>query len=306
MQPADEALYPASSPSINCEPDMSRQFDPAAPDFDLFDSGLPLEATTSPGVFNDFTTSNAQYPMSFGSPEASNYKNPQLEPASFIDSSIRDPSLSAPSTASPHGSFEDSSSDSSGSNKRKSSSSQSSRSAVASGDITMSDDGPMGEYNMDNTMRENDAPSFGNYDGTINPMMMDSNLEFSDKTMENDFDFDSAASSPSPFPFTSMESPKMPRIKHEQMEKRNNGLSKTKSAHNKANSVSSNSCALDCTLTIVATLCYAVHERAYDHFTGGFSPFRHDDEPRILASDFLQLTISWLRRGVHKWDNAES
>jgi hypothetical protein len=86
-----------------------------------------------------------------------------------------------------------------------------------------------------------DAPSFDAYEGTIDPSstMNNTNFEFSDKTMENDFDFDSAASSPSPFGIgpVEMESPEMPTIKHDTPMKSSQALKNKMKNHNKANSV---------------------------------------------------------------------
>lgn len=106
----------------------------------------------------------------------------------------------------------------------------------------MGDDTDMGDWKVED-MISGDVPNFGGFDGTgtINPSTMNNNFEFSDKTMENDFDFDSAASSPSPFGVRAveMESPEMPTIKYDTPRK-HSPLVKTKTkSHNKVNSVSS-------------------------------------------------------------------
>ena len=104
----------------------------------------------------------------------------------------------------------------------------------------MADEMDMGDWKTDDDVTSrNDPPSFGGYDGTINPSAMDAHFEFSDKTMENDFDFESAASSPIAFGLrpVDMESPEMPTIKYDTHRK--NPVVKTKfRTHNKGNSVS--------------------------------------------------------------------
>jgi len=215
---------------------MSGRLD-SDPDLEFFNSNA-LETDSSPGYIlaEDFATDSSQFLGGFGSPEVSKCPLPDRATASsFLETNLHQ-TLSAPSTASPAGSYQDSSSDSSG-YKRKSSS-DSSRSAITSADIMMADDMDMGDWKADNIVRGNDGISFGVYDGTINPSAMDTNFEFSDKTMENDFDFDSAASSPSAFGLrpVEMESPEMPTIKYDTPRK-NNPMIKTKfRSHNKANS----------------------------------------------------------------------
>ncbi|KUJ09195.1 uncharacterized protein LY89DRAFT_598700 [Mollisia scopiformis] len=216
---------------------MSGRLD-SDPDFEFFDSNLAGAA--SPGTFlnaEDFATDNSSFLASFGTPNPTNYKSPLPDQGSILDSRLQ-PTLSAPSTASPAGSYRDSSSESSG-YKRKSSS-DSSRSALTSGDIMMADDTDMNDWKVEDMM-SGDATGFGGFDGTgtINPSTMNTNFEFSDKSMENDFDFDSAASSPSPFGGirpVEMESPEMPTIKYDTPRK-HSPLLKTKTKnHNKANS----------------------------------------------------------------------
>jgi hypothetical protein len=237
MQNSAEAVYSASSPPFIFDSDMSGRLD-SDPDFEFFDSNLPLEAANSPGVFlaEDFATDTSQYLTNFGSPAPLNHKSPLPDQESLLDTRVQQ-SLSAPSTASPAGSYQDSSSESSG-YKRKSSS-DSSRSALSPGDVMMADDTDMGDWKVEDMISGNDASNFGGYDGTINPASMSTNFEFSDKTMENDFDFESAASSPSPFGIgpVDMDSPEMPTIKYD-TQKRKSPMSKTKfKNHNKANSV---------------------------------------------------------------------
>ncbi|KAF8857551.1 hypothetical protein BDZ45DRAFT_428120 [Acephala macrosclerotiorum] len=230
MPTTAEPVYSASSPPFILDSDMSGRLD-SDPDFEFFDCNLADAA--SPGAFlnvEDFATDNTSFLTKFGSPTPTNQKSPLQDQGSILDSRLQQ-TLSTPSTASPAGSYQDSSSESSG-YKRKSSS-DSSRSALTSGDTDM------GDWKVEN-MISGDAPSFGGFDGTgtINPSTMNTNFEFSDKAMENDFDFDSAASSPSPFGVrpTEMESPEMPTIKYDTPRK-HSPLLKTKTKnHNKANS----------------------------------------------------------------------
>ncbi len=238
MPTTAEPVYSASSPPFILDSDMSGRLE-SDPDFDFFDSNLGGAA--SPGTFlnaEDFATDNSSFLTEFGSPNLTNHKSPLPDQGSILDSRFQQ-SLSAPLTASPAGSYQDSSSESSG-YKRKSSS-DSSRSALTSGDTMMADDTDMGDWKGED-MISGDAPSFGGFDGTgtINPSAMNTNFEFSDKTMENDFDFDSAASSPSPFGTrpTQMESPEMPTIKYDTPRKHSPLLKTKAKSHNKANSVS--------------------------------------------------------------------
>jgi hypothetical protein len=224
----------ASSPPFILDSDMSGGRLDSDPDFEFFDSN---QAANSPGIFlaEDFATDSSQY-LNFGSPNPTSHKSPLPDKASLLDTRVQQ-SLSAPSTASPGGSYQDSSSESSG-YKRKSSS-DSSRSVLTSGDIMMADDTDMGDWKVEDMIGGNDSTAFGGYNGTIDPSSMNNNFEFSDKTMENDFDFESAASSPSPFGMrpVDMESPEMPTIKYDTPGKGTPMMKKLKH-HNKANSVS--------------------------------------------------------------------
>ena len=244
MQTSAEPVYSASSPPFILDSDMSGRLD-SDPDFEFFDSNLPLDATNSPGIFlaEDFSTDSSQYLTNFGSPNPANHKSPLPDQGSLLDTRLQQ-SLSAPSTASPAGSYQDSSSESS-EYKRKSSS-DSSRSALTSADVMMADDTDMGDWKVDDMIRGNEPRNFGGYGGTINPSTMDTNFEFSDKTMENDFDFESAASSPSPFGIgpVDMESPEMPTIKYDTPRAKDSPVLRTKfnKNHNKVNSVSDFKC----------------------------------------------------------------
>ncbi|KAH7370736.1 hypothetical protein BKA65DRAFT_522347 [Rhexocercosporidium sp. MPI-PUGE-AT-0058] len=199
---------------------MSGRLD-ADPDFEFFESNL--EGVSSPGFFlaEDLTTDPSQFLTNFGTPNTATQKSPLPEHSSLLDTRVQQ-SLSAPSTASPAGSYQDSSSESSG-YKRKSSS-DSSRSA----DIMMADT-DMGDWKVEESVLGNDASNYGVFEGTINPAAM-SNFEFSDKTMENDFDFESAASSPSPFRIGPVDSPEMPIIKQD-TPRRHSPLLKSKYMH---------------------------------------------------------------------------
>jgi hypothetical protein len=242
MQASAEAVYSTGSPPYILDSDMSGRLD-SDPDFEFFDANLPQEASNSPGIFfaEDLATENSQI-IDFSSPTTTVYKSPLQGKAPLINTKVPHP-ISAPSTASPAGSAHDSSSESSG-YKRKSSS-ESSRSALTAGDILMADE-DMTDWKMDDLVGDlTDAndPSvvFGAFDGTIDPTSMDSNFQFNDKSMENDFDFESAASSPSHFGFgpVDMDSPEMPTIKHDTPHKHSPGMkSKFNKNHIKANSVS--------------------------------------------------------------------
>lgn len=236
MQTTAEPGYSASSPPFIFDSDMSGRLDSDS-DLEFFNSN-PLESANSPGYIlaEDFATDSSQYLTGLGSPETSKSPLPDRAASTFLETNLHQ-TLSAPSTASPAGSYQDSSSDSSG-YKRKSSS-ESSRSAFTSGDTMMADDLDMGDWKADDMIRGNGETNFGGYDGTINPSAMDTNYEFSDKTMENDFDFESAASSPSAFGIrpVDMESPEMPTIKHDFPRKHNPVVKSKFKNHNKANSV---------------------------------------------------------------------
>lgn len=104
----------------------------------------------------------------------------------------------------------------------------------------MADDADMGDWKMEEM--GNDASTYGAFDGTINPASMNTNFDFNDKSMENDFDFESAASSPSPFGIgpVDMDSPEMPTIKHDTPRKTSPPMKKKiNTNHHKAASVSS-------------------------------------------------------------------
>lgn len=239
MQTTAEPVYSAKSPPFIFNSDMSGQPD-SDTDLEFFNSNS-LESTSSPGFIlaEDFVTDSAQFLGGFGSPETSKSSLPERTTASsFLDTKLHQ-TLSAPSTASPAGSYQDSSSDSSG-YKRKSSS-ESSRSAFTSADTMMADDMDMVDWKNDDILQRDDALSFNSYDGTINPSVMDTNFEFCDKTMENDFDFESATSSPSAFGLrpVEMDSPEMPITKYDPPRKKSQ-IVKTKSRnHNKMSSVGS-------------------------------------------------------------------
>jgi hypothetical protein len=240
MQTSAEAVYSASSPPFIIDSDMSGRLD-SGPDFEFFDSNnLSLDSANSPSIFlAEEYTDGSQF-LNFSSPPPSTYKSPLQGKASPIDTKVQQhPPLSAPSTASPTGSCPDTSSESS-EYKRKSSS-ESSRSALSTGDVMMADDADMGDWKTEDMIATNDAAGFGTFDGTINPASMNTNFEFNDKSMENDFDFESAASSPSPFAIgpVDMGSPDMPTIKYNAPRKRSPAVkNKFHRNHNKASSVS--------------------------------------------------------------------
>jgi hypothetical protein len=238
MQASAEAVSTPDSPHL-CDLEMSRPTD-LDPDFEFFDANPLEEASSDLDVF--FTESLATEDSQVGhfdSPAISGFKSPTQSKAPIINTKVLHP-ISAPSTVSPAGSLQDSSSDSSG-YKRKSSS-ESSRSALTAGDILMMDE-DMLDWKMDDLMGDmetnNPLVVLGASDGTIDPISMDNNYQFNDKTMENDFDFESAASSPSPFAFgrVSMDSPEMPTIRHDTPHKHSPVTnSKFNKNHIKANS----------------------------------------------------------------------
>lgn len=234
--PATEAA-PYSSPFI-LDP-MSENNDDL--DFEFFNSNIatPFEAAaSSPAVFltDDFP---------FDSSIATLPKQEGADALSTLQ--VRPQALSAHSSASPAGSFQDSSSDSSIYN-RKTSSDSSHSAFTGKGDAMMTDTDMGGDWPMHDMLGAGGG-AFGTFDGTVNPAAMNDNtFNFSDKTMENDFDFDSAASSPSPFaPSASasrnaaagnMETPEMPTIKYETPHKQSPKLKSKFGQHTKANSVS--------------------------------------------------------------------
>ncbi|KAL2066558.1 hypothetical protein VTL71DRAFT_2629 [Oculimacula yallundae] len=229
MPTTTEPVFSASSPPFIFDSDMSGRID-TDPDFEFFDSSL--EGVSSPGFFlaDDISTDASQF-LNFGTPNPANQKSPLPDHSSFQDTKVQQ-SLSAPSTASPAGSYRDSSSESSG-YKRKSSS-DSSRSALTSTDIMMADT-DMGDWKAEEPMLGNDMSNYGMFEGTINPADM-SNFEFSDKTMENDFDFESAASSPSPFGIGPAASPEMTIVKQDTPRRHSPMLKSKFTKHDKRNS----------------------------------------------------------------------
>ncbi len=278
------------------------------PDFEFFDSHLPLEAATSPSSFlpEDFSTDPSQYVTNFGTPNPANQKSPAPDPGSIRDTRVQ--SLSASSTASPAGSYQDSSSESSVGYKRKSSS-DSSRSALTSADIMMGDDADMVDWQVEDIRAGNEAQNLGAFTGTIDPSSMN-NFEFSDQTMENDFDFESAASSPSPFGIGpgEMDSPEMPTIKYDTPRKYS-PMMKTKSKkHTKAASVRILGSRKIFTQAnrIVAAFSHTRHEWFNDcGISRGLALICHGHQPRILAFCLLQqFTIPSDRRRIYKWDYA--
>ncbi|CZT07457.1 related to SPT23-suppressor of TY retrotransposon [Rhynchosporium agropyri] len=233
MPTTKEPVFSASSPPYIFDSEMigPRDTDPQFDDF--FDSSLE-GVGSSPGFFlaEDIATDTSQF-LSFGTPNPTNQKSHLLDHSSPLDRGAQ-PSLSAPSTASPAGSYRDSSSESSG-YKRKSSS-DSSRSALTSGDVMMADT-DMRDWKAEEPMLGNDMSNYGVFEGTgtINPAEM-SNYEFSDKTMENDFDFESAASSPSLFGLGPAGSPEMTIVKQDAPRKQSPMLKSKLLKHDKRNS----------------------------------------------------------------------
>lgn len=248
MQAAEGAAYPPSSPFILDSAMGGSANDPDL-DFEFFDANLPLEAPTSPGIFlpDDLTSDSPQYTSVFDSPKIR--KHPLISTTSFLDSAGNNhPVLSAPVLTSPAASSQDSSSVSSRS-KRKASGSDSSQSVLTPGDTMMADDTDMGDWKVDDMMTGGDVPNYSGFmgsglstfNGTIDPSKMSKHtFDFSDKSMENDFDFESAASSPSPFATgqsSQMDSLEMSAVRFDTPAKNSPKL-KTEFRHQKANSVS--------------------------------------------------------------------
>ena len=214
MPTTTEPIFSATPPPFIFDSDMSGRGD-LDPDYSsYFESNLPLEAASSPGIFSteDFVSDNSQL-FNFGSPNVANHKSPLPDQGSLLNTRVQQ-NISAPSSASPAGSSQDSSSESSG-YKRKSSS-DSSRSALTSKDAIMNGDEDMGDWKMEDIVGRNDMTGYGGY-GTIDPASINKNFDFNDKSMENDFDFESAASSPTPFGVKSsdLESLEMPMVKRD-------------------------------------------------------------------------------------------
>lgn len=173
--------HSATSPPYIFGSDVLGSLD-SDPDFEFFDCNQ-LDAAASPG--GPFLTEEA-----CGSPSLTN-KIPHTVRPSRLDTQRRH--LSTPSTSSPTESDRDDSSDSSkGKGHPSSNSSPSPLGDAMMGDTVMGDD-----WKIEDALHDNGA-GFAPFDGTINPMAMDSSFNFSDKSMENDFDFESASSSPSP------------------------------------------------------------------------------------------------------------
>lgn len=228
MNTTTEHLRTASSPPFILDSDMLGSLD-SDPDFEFFDCNQ-LDAATSPGVFltEESAVDGSQFLGACGSPSFTNKSTRPARPA-LLDTKVQ--SLSTPSSTSPTESDRDSSSESS--KYKHNLSSNSSPSALTSGDMMMADT-DMGEWKVEDEILEG-APSFGEYDGTINPLAMDSNFSFSDKAMENDFDFESASSSPSPLRIGSveMDSPDKLVIKHDPPPKNSSMMKSKVKPHNK-------------------------------------------------------------------------
>lgn len=244
MQAAEGAVYPPSPPFIldSAMGGSTQDMD----DFEFFDANLPLENPTSPGIFlpEDLTNDSPQYTSVFESPKIR--KHPLINTTSFLDASRNDhPILSAGVLTSPATSSQDSSSVSSRS-KRKASGSDSSQSALTPGDTMMADDTDMKDWKVDDMMTGGDVPNYSGFsgsglsplNGTIDPSKMSKNtFDFSDKSMENDFDFESATSSPSPFAAGQSSDMDSPEIRYAKLAKNSPRL-KTEFRHQKMNSVS--------------------------------------------------------------------
>lgn len=196
------------------------------PDFEFFDCNQ-LDAAASPGVFltEESAIDASQFLGACGSPNLTN-KVPHTARPSRLDTKVQ---LSTPSTTSPTESDRDSSSDSSKGKRHPSS--NSSPSAQVAGDAMMGDTIMGDDWKIEDALNENGS-SFAPYDGTINPLAMDTSYGFSDKAMENDFDFASASSSPSPL--RELDPSDKPAIRHDPLRRNPSMLAKVK-RHNKVN-----------------------------------------------------------------------
>jgi hypothetical protein len=209
----------ATSPPYIFGSDMLGPLD-ADPDFEFFDSNQ-LDSAASPGVFltEESAVDASQFLGACGSPSLTSKSTLPARP-SRLDIKVQ--SLSAPSSISPTESDRDSSSDSS--KGKRNLSSNSSPSGMPNND-TVTSDTVMGDWKVEDALHESQS-SFTPYDGTVNPLAMDTSFSFSDKAMENDFDFESASSSPNPQ--RDLDSPDKPAIKHEPLRRNSSMLSKAK------------------------------------------------------------------------------
>jgi len=209
----------ATSPPYIFGSDMLGSLD-SDPDFEFFDCNQ-IDAAASPGVFltEESALDASQFLSACGSPTLTN-KLPHNARPSRLDTKVQ---LSTPSTTSPTESDRDSSSDSS--KGKRNLSSNSSRSAQAAGDAMMADTIMGDDWKVEDVLNENGS-SFAPYDGTINPLAMDTSFGFNDKAMENDFDFASASSSPSPL--RELDPNDKPAIKRDPLRRNPSMLAKVK------------------------------------------------------------------------------
>ena len=166
--------FPSSLPSLDSpqifDSDMTQDGG-----IEFFNSAFPQD---TPGRL--FSDSPFQSPMPVNTASLKSTSNQTVKGNSFA--------------ASPESSMQDSSSDSSGRHKRNTSS-NSSHSALTTGNRAVYHGVRSNGRKVESTIMSDAEPIF---DYTSSTMPMDLNYEFSNRTMENDFDFESAASSPSP------------------------------------------------------------------------------------------------------------
>ncbi|KZF20745.1 hypothetical protein L228DRAFT_240505 [Xylona heveae TC161] len=175
-------------------------------ELEFFDSAFAHDSPASPSHLLDDDFLAAASAGTSLNPVASCYDSPAKFPHARLQvgsSPLTTTAAQPLSAASPESSVHDSSSDDSRRHKRKSSS-NSSRSALIGQDITMMEDADMSDWKPDELMMGGDGASLifdghgFSLHGDANPLSLDTDLEMSNKAMENHFDFDSATSSPSP------------------------------------------------------------------------------------------------------------
>lgn len=210
MKPDNEIFLPTistASPPLILDSDLGEALQDS--NLEFFNTALPQDSPSNGQPSEDgFATS---VPSSCGL-QQDQYSEPALsskqyqEPQRLLSNVGKGDQIHTTQLlVSPGTSSQDSSSDSSRRHKRKTSS-NSSQSAVATADTTMTDGEVGSGWRPDDLMVGGDDQSYGlnntgfpSLGGLSDPLLMDTDYEISNRTMENHFDFDSAASSPSPF-----------------------------------------------------------------------------------------------------------
>ncbi len=210
MKPDNELFLPTistASPPLILDSDMGEALQDS--NLEFFNTALPQDSPSNGQPFEDgFVTSlPSSYSLQQDQYSDSALPSKQYQKSQHLLSKVGkgDQILSTQLLVSPGTSSQDSSSDSSRRHKRKTSS-NSSQSAVATVDTTMTGGEVGSGWSPDDLMVGGDDPSYGldntgfpSLGGLSDPLLMDTDYEMSNRTMENHFDFDSAASSPNPF-----------------------------------------------------------------------------------------------------------